>query len=142
LSWAFGLGKNTRFYGPGSIESREMQNSIPGSTLRRQFFEGGCRDFNTGTYRSEDAYFDTIFNPLTLDWSDTAAQVGGFAGASATNNGNGTVTFTVRNDAGAHSFFLHAVPNVPDHVSIPYVGAFTLPFRTIHQTITWTEPIR
>jgi RHS repeat-associated protein len=142
LSWTFGLGKNTRFYGPGSIESREMQNSIPGAILRRQFYEGGCQDFNTGTYLSDDAYFDTIFNPLTRDWSDTSAQVGGFAGASATNNGNGTVTFTVRNDAGAHSFFLHAVPNMPDQVSIPHVGVFTVPFRTIHQTISWTEPIR
>jgi RHS repeat-associated protein len=141
-SWALGLGKNKRSYGPGTIESIEMQNSIPGAMLRRKFYKGGCQDFDTGTYRTDDAYIDTVVNPLTLDWSDTSAQVGGFSGASATNNGDGTVTFTIKNDAGAHSFFLHAVPNVPDRLSIPYIGSFTLPFRTIHQTITWTEQIR
>src|SRR4029077_12682225 len=120
----------------------EMQSSIPGCKLREQFYTGGQQDFANGNYGTVDAYVDTIVNPLTLDWSDTSAQVGGFAGATATNNGDGTVTFTVVNDAGAHSFFLHLVPNMPDQIWIPFVGPVSPPFRTIHQTITWTEPIQ
>jgi hypothetical protein len=38
-------------------------------------------------------------------------QVGGFACESVINNGNGTATFTIPNDAGAYSFFYHLVPN-------------------------------
>ena len=141
-SWVFATGSNARNYPNGSIESNEMQNSIPGWMLRKKFYKGGCQDFATGNYDTDEAYLETIANPLTLDWSDTSAQVGGFAGATATNNGNGTVTFTIVNDAGAHSFFLHGVSNTPDEIWIPFAGRVTPPFRTIHQTISWTEPIR
>jgi RHS repeat-associated protein len=40
-SWVFGTGSNTRYYPNGSTESNEMQNSIPGSMLRKQFYKGG-----------------------------------------------------------------------------------------------------
>ncbi|MCX6834053.1 MAG: hypothetical protein NTW07_02780, partial [candidate division Zixibacteria bacterium] len=48
------------------------------------------------------------------------------------NNGNGTVTFTIPNEAGAQSFFYHLVPNR----TCP-----TGPMRTIKQTFQWTEKI-
>ena len=61
--------------------------------------------------------------------------MGGFARASAINNGNGTVTFTIPNRAGAHSFFYH-LPFVSDN---PFgTGG---PIRNIYQTFQWTEKI-
>jgi len=132
-SWALGTGRTNRSYGPGSVQSNEMRDSIPGAKLREMFYDNECNDFANGNYGTGEAYLDTIVNPMTLDWSDTSTQVGGFSGATATNNGDGTVTFTVKNDAGAHSFFLHAVPNVPDHITltIPRPIAFTVRDRTL-----------
>jgi hypothetical protein len=80
-----------------------------------------------------EAYWDTIVNPFTADGFDTSAQVGGFAGATAVNNGNGTVTFTIQNTAGTHSFFLHRVPNRESP---------TGPMSNIYQEFEWTEPIK
>jgi hypothetical protein len=93
------------------------------------FINNNCNDAKAdfGTFQ---AAVDTILNPL--QWGSTALQVGGFGGATAKNNGNGTVTFTIPNVAGAHSFFYHAVN---DRTSA------TGPFRSIDQTFQWTEPI-
>ena len=68
----------------------------------------------------------------SLDWFGTGAQVGGFAGASATNNGDGTVTFTIPNRAGTKSFYYHIVP---DRTSRSGLG------RSIDQTFEWTDRI-
>jgi len=109
-SWALGRGDNNRYYPPGSTESEEMSNSPPGQRLRDNFYKNGCKGFNgeqLGQYGTVRAYWETILEPGAFGWGSTAAQVGGFAGASATDNGNGTVTFTIPNDAGTHSFFLH-----------------------------------
>jgi hypothetical protein len=131
-NWALGRSSNSRFYSPNTVETQEMQNSIGAQKLRNQFRQGGCKGIGKVNYSTVEAYWDTTVNPLTSDLSSTAAQVGGFAGASIVNNGNGTATYTITNVAGTHSFFLHAVPN--------RTGS-TGPMRSIIQTFQWTEPI-
>ncbi len=129
--WALGQGSNTRTYGPSDIETQEMKDSLGVQKLRDRFKKGGCKSLTNGEYGTYEAYWETTINPLTADWSSTAAQVGGFAGASVTNNGNGTVTFSITNVAGAHSFFLHLVPNRTSSSGR---------MRNITQTFQWTEP--
>jgi len=126
-----GGGATTRQYGPGDIETTEMQQSVAAQKMRDAFVGGGCKGVSGFTYPTGEAYGDTVANPLTADWSSTAAQVGGFAGASVANNGNGTIMITIPNQAGARSFFYHAVPNAP------WTNG---PLRTISQTFQWTEP--
>ncbi len=128
--WTLGQGSNSRFYGPNTVETQEMQNSIGIQNLRNEFRQGGCKSLGKGKYGTVEAYWDTTVNPLTADLSSTAAQVGGFASASVINN-NGTVTFTITNVAGTYSFFLHAVPNRTSN---------TGSMRSITQTFQWTEP--
>jgi hypothetical protein len=133
--WDFltGRGSRNRNYDPCSTESREMQNSPGANALRDAFNEGGGEDVLGFNYGTGQAAWDTLLNPSTADWSSTGAQVGGFGGASAVNNGNGTVTFTIPNQAGTQSFFYHAVSNR---------SGTTGPGRTITQTFQWTEPVR
>lgn len=130
LDWASGGGSNNRFYGPNTVETREMQNSPGANALRNNFNAGGGKNF---AYGSGQAAWDTVVNPATADRSSTAAQVGGFAGASAINNGDGTVTFTILNVAGANSFFYHLVSDR---------SGTTGPMRNINQTFQWTEKTR
>lgn len=130
--WALGTGQRIRNYGPGDVETHEIQNSIGTDLLRQKFYNSGCKNVTNFAYGTFEAYWDTIVNPFTADLSSTATQVGGFAGASAVKNANGTVTYTIPNKAGTHSFFLHAVPDR---------NAPTGPMRTIIQTFQWTEPI-
>jgi RHS repeat-associated protein len=130
--WALGRGSNNRYYGPNDVETQEMMNSQGVQDLRNRFFRGKCKSIRRGAYGTYEAYWDTSVNPFTADWSSTAAQVGGFAGASVIDNGDGTATYTIVNVAGTHSFFLHAVPNR---------SSSTGPMRSIRQTFQWTESI-
>ena len=98
-----GGGATTRQYGPGAIQTTELQQSVAAQKMRDAFVAGGCKGVSGFTYQTGEAYWDTIANPRTADWSSTAAQVGGFAGASVVNSGNGTITITIRNKAGAQS---------------------------------------
>jgi RHS repeat-associated protein len=129
-SWVFGGGQQNRNYGPNSTETQEMENSPGGDKLRDAFYNNGCKNVNNFGYGTVQAAEDTLPHPS--QWSSTALQVGGFGGASAVDNGNGTVTFTIPNVAGTHSFFYHVVP---DRTSP------TGPGRNINQTFQWTEPI-
>ena len=131
--WDFftGGGQTNRSYGPGDIETQEMMNSPAAAAMRSQFQSNGCHNLTGLGYGTFQAAEDTVLNPE--EWSSTALQVGGFAGAKVINNGNGTATFIIPNDAGTHSFFCHLVPNRKGH---------TGPLRTIQQTFRWTEPIR
>jgi uncharacterized protein RhaS with RHS repeats len=95
-----GGGATTRQYGPGDIETSEMQQSVAAQKMRDTFVGGGCKGMSRFAYGTGEAYLDTAANPLTADWSSTAVQVGGFAGASVINNGNG-ITTTIRKQAGA-----------------------------------------
>lgn len=130
--WLTGGGSNRRNYGPSDLETGEMASSPGGTGLRDAFYAGGCKDKRSFSYGTGRAAWDTLLNPYTADWGGTGAQVGGFAGASATNNSNGTVTFTIPNVAGTHSFFYHVVPNRK---------GTTGPMRSINQRFQWTEKI-
>jgi RHS repeat-associated protein len=129
-SWASGSGQQNRNYGPNSTETQEMENSPGGDKLRNAFYNNGCKNVNNFGYGTTEAAKDTLPHPS--QWSSTALQVGGFGGATATDNGNGTVTFTIPNVAGTHSFFYHIVPDR---------SSSTGPGRNVNQTFQWTEPI-
>ena len=130
--FAFGSGDRKRNYGAGDKETAEVANSPGIDSLRRRFEAEGCKTIENGEYGTFEAFWDTVLNPRTNDWSSTATQVGGFARAKVVNNGNGTATFIVRNIAGANSFFYHVLPNRRAEE-----GAFT----NIQQVFTWTEAI-
>jgi RHS repeat-associated protein len=132
-NWALGRGPRTRKYGPNDLETQELMNSRGVNQLRDTFNQDGCKSQRHLSYGTFEAYWDTVANPFTADWSNTAAEVGGFGGASIINNGNGTATFTIPNTSGTNSFFLHAVPNRQSP---------TGPMSNIYQTFQWTEPLQ
>ncbi len=131
FSWLLGLGNNTRNYGPSDIETQEMIDSRGGAALRSEFYKKGCPNDVGFEYSTSQAAWDTLLNRVTRDLSSTALQVGGFD-ATATNNGDGTVTFTISNKTGLKSASYHLLPDSP----------FTRgPLRNINQTFQWTEKI-
>jgi RHS repeat-associated protein len=130
--WSLGAGEANRNYGQGELETREMQASIAAQKMRDAFIQSRCYGVKNFTYGTFEAYWDTTANPLTLDWSSTAFEVGGFAGGSVISNGDGTATFHFRNVSGTHSFWLHLVP---DRTSP------TGSMRNIDQQFTWKENI-
>jgi RHS repeat-associated protein len=131
--WALGLGQTNRSYGPNDTETQELQNSPGVEQMRQQFEQNGEQTTTNMSYGTFQAYWDTTVNPFTADWSNTAAEVGGWGGASVTNNGDGTATYYIPNTSGTHSFFLHLVPDRQSP---------TGPMRNIYQKFQWTEPIR
>jgi hypothetical protein len=121
-----GQGETNRFYGPDTRQTKEMRESPGGAKLREAFYKNGCQDVRDFEYETGEAARESP------PWaSTTPGQVGGFMG-TAHNNGDGTVTFTIYNDAGLHSFAYHVLPDRPGK---------TGPMRTIHQTFQWTEKI-
>jgi len=132
VDWLTGGGNSNRTYDPKSVESREMQKSPGANALREAFYSEGGKDIKSFAYGTLQAAKDTVLNPKSADWSDTSAQVGGFGGAQAKNNGDGTVTFTVKNVAGAKSFFYHMLPDRKGTE-----GSMS----NIKQTFQWTEKI-
>lgn len=121
-----GTGATNRNYGQNAPETNDIRDSKGAQAVRDAYIANGCRDKEGIAYGTEQAFLDTYRDPLS-----TAFQVGGFAGASASDVGNGMIEITIPNEAGANSFFYHLVPNT--HWSHG-------PFRTIHQTFQWTEP--
>ena len=105
-----------------------MMNSKGAEKIRDRFYKNGCKSFTNGSYGTWQAFKDTI-----SDTDDTAFEVGGFGGATVTNNGNGTATFNIPNTSGAHSFFYHIVPNRKSK---------TGPMSNIKQNFIWTEDIQ
>ena len=131
--WDFltGGGDDVRCYCNGEVPLEEMKRSPGAEKLRRAFYRNCGRDtWNVG-YGTGEAFVGTIVGGTFF--LDTGDQVGGFGGASATVNPDGTVTFTIPNTAGTHSFFYHICPDRP-------LGS-TGPGRTIQQTFQWTEKI-
>ena len=108
-----------------------MSESLGADKLRQAFKNNGCKNKTGVAYGTFEAAWDTLLNPFTADLSSTAFQVGGFAGASAEKNENGTVTFRIRNMAGTHSFFYHLVPDRKGKIG---------PMRNIEQNFASTEP--
>ena len=141
--WLTGTGKANPTYSDGSIEAEEMKNSPGGKMMLAKFYKNGCKSFiDDDGYGTYEALWGTVLKPSTAKWGSTAFQVGGFLGASATANGNGTVTFSIPNHAGLHSAsWFHVLPNMPDQIKLPFVGPVTSPMKTIKQTFTWTLTI-
>jgi len=130
--WVLGRENRNRSYGPDDIETQEMMRSVAAQKMREEFKTSGKSSI-TFTYKTAEAALDTLLNPFTADWSSTSAQVGGFGDATIVDNGDGTVTVTIKNVAGTHSFFYHVVQNVPWGKG---------PLSNITQTFQWTESIR
>jgi hypothetical protein len=127
--WLTGGGGTTPFYDSSSPQTQELQNSIGAQKLKRKFIDNKCKPV-TFEYGSGEAWWDTLANPFTANVFDTAAQVGGFANATAVGSGD-TVTYTIPNVAGTHSLLYHAVPDRKGR---------TGPMRNVMQTFQWTEP--
>mgnify|MGYP000901819537 CR=1 FL=1 len=129
-----GTGPTNRFYGPDSLQTFQMRQSPGAAKLRDAFYASGCKGVKPGdpgsSYGTGEAAGGT-----TGDLSNTAFQVGGFGGATAVDNGNGTVTFTIYNDASRESFLYHGF------YIFPVQNYQTGPMRTIRQTFQWTENI-
>ncbi len=138
-SWAFGGGQQNRNYYPNAVENQEMQNSPGGNKLRDAFYNNGCKNVNNFGYGTMEAAKDTALHPS--QWSSTAFQVGGFGGASAVDNGDGTATFTIQNKAGTESFFGHYLQFFDKSINVPDRSSNTGPMRNIYQNFQWTEPI-
>lgn len=132
--WDFltGGGEDVRCYRDDDVELEEMKKSPGAERVRKEFYRNCGRDTRNIRYGTAEAFINTAVVDGTW-FTKTGDQVGGFAGASATVNPDGTVTFTIPNTAGLHSFAYHALPDTP-------VG-WTGPGRTIQQTFQWTEPI-
>lgn len=126
-SWFKGDGASARSYEDKDIETKELAKAPQGQHLKEAFEKNGNKDVSNVEYGTIRAYLETAWRV-----NSTGAQVGGYGGASAKNNGDGTVTYTIPNDAGTHSFWLHAVPNRE---------CTNCSMRTIQQTFKWTEVI-
>jgi hypothetical protein len=118
-------------YAPNSPETQDMRQSPAAAVMRKQFTAAGEQNVRVD-YATGRAFVDTIANPNTANWSSTAMQVGGFAGATVRNNGDGTASFSIINVAGANSFFYHVAPNNTNSSG---------PMHNVTQTFTWTESI-
>jgi len=126
-NWISGSLPSQFNYAENSLQVQDMMASANAAVMRDQFYANNFQSqFNVG-YDSDDAFFDTITNPYS-----TAFQVGGTAGSSVVNNGNGTATFTINNVAGTKSFFYHIVPNLTSTSGM---------MHSVTQTFQWTELI-
>ena len=124
-----GSGETNRSYDDNHPLTQEFINSPAGRNIVNQFY---ANDAQTRT----DIRYGTFTAAINTLWrvNNVSMQIGGYGGASALNNGNGTVTYTVNNVAGAKSFFYHA----------PFVSnkqGDTGMFRSINQTFKWTTNI-
>lgn len=130
IGWAVGSAPRNITYRSGSVQVREMRNSVSVRRARKRYQQLGYPSSMPFRYNSYLAYFETAMRPW--EWGNTATQVGGYDAATITNNHNGTCTYLIRNDAGTHSFFLHQVRDRQSSSG---------PMRTVHQTFCWNERI-
>ena len=104
--------------------------------MREEFYAHNCTTRGFG-YATKEAASDTLPHPS--QWSSTGLQVAGFNGDSR-NNGDGTVTFTIQNTAGTHSFFYHIMPDLDLTIGLGRNNG-PLHMKSVHQEFRWTEPI-
>ncbi len=120
-------------YAPDSIQVRDMAESPNVKKEIDKFYaKGAPLEGHKFGHDTIDAYWETIANPFISNWKSTAMQVGGYGGATITNNGDGTMTIRITNVAGAKSFFYHLLPNLPGK---------TGPMHNVEQVFEWTVPI-
>jgi|GEM_PF-5055284 len=115
-----------RVYTEGKLLN-EFVNSPAGLHLKNEFYKNGMQTTNKVSYGTGLAAFETLWRVNNI-----SMQVGGYGGATAVNNGNGTVTYTVENTAGLKSFAYHMCKDRESKT-----GSFT----NIKQTFIWTEDI-
>jgi hypothetical protein len=130
--WVFEDGLQERWYGEGTVELAEFKTSPGAVKMRREYKAAACPQQGKGYFGKLEAYFKTASMPHT-----TGFQVGGFV-YTAINNNNGTVTYHLKNVAGAYSFFLH-FPLIPKRQARE-TGRVHL-FGDITQVFQWIEPI-
>lgn len=127
-----GQGERFRFYPANTPETQDMRNSPGATKLRNEFYANGRKDLKAGSYGTFRAAWET--GPCApTHWDKAEAQVGGFGGATVKNNGDGTATFTIINEAGLRSFSYHRLENRESD---------TGKMRTIYQIFQWTEKIK
>lgn len=132
LNWGIGTLPARIVYAPDSIQVQDMMKSLNVERARNKFYAAGAPPTREFSHDTLDAFLETIVNPLTADWKSTVMQVGGYAGATIKNNDDGTMTFRIRNVAGANSFFYHLVPNFPNETGL---------MHNVEQIFEWTERI-
>jgi RHS repeat-associated protein len=136
LDFVRGGGRRDRDYYRNDPQAREMINSPGSLRMQEDFLMNGCQTMTSG-YGTPTAFVDTALNPFTADWFGTPFQVGGF-NWTATNNGDGTATFTLENPAGTSSFTAYLAGGY--HWASDRRGS-SGPFRTINQTFQWTASL-
>jgi len=144
--YEFIVGKEPRqrIYTGTDFRTQELARSTAGENLRNAFYSSSGHPSGV-SYGTGAAFFDTFvlaslnsvpivnyFVPNNNTLGNTALQVGGYGGAYADNNYNGTVTYTIPNTAGRYSFLYHGASNV---------SSKTGPMSNINQSFTWTEQI-
>jgi RHS repeat-associated protein len=129
-----GTGSADRYYDSDTIQTFQMRQSPGAKKLREAFYNSGCKGVSTFEYTTKEAALETAFGPKA-DWSNTAFQVGGFDKAMAINNGNGTATFIIYNEASRSSFLYHGL------YLFTVQNRIGGPLRTIRQTFVWSENI-
>jgi hypothetical protein len=131
--WITGNHSARIVYTPDSIQVRDMAASPNVQRAISEFYAKGApkegTKFNYGTFQ---AFWETIVDPRTANWKSTAMQVGGYDGATVTNNGDATMTIRIKNTAGANSFFYHLLPNQTREIG---------PMHSVKQIFEWTIPI-
>jgi RHS repeat-associated protein len=129
-----GAGPRERYYGASNQQAQEMMGTTSMRSVWRRFQLEGAVD-EKFAYDTYVAWGETVLgrkDTPSFPYTTAPAQVGGYAGATIDNNGDGTATVTIKNDAGLHSFTNGVLWNWPKE---------TGPYSTIHQTFQWTWPI-
>jgi RHS repeat-associated protein len=132
--WVFERGPAQRYYGPNTTETQEMMRSPGATNMRNTFKKGRCKNIRIEAYGKDyfgiESYIENLADP-----GSTGFQVGGFI-YSATNNGNGTVTYRIYNQASIFSFFLHipGLPHKPRGGSLPFMGNINQKFERSEAT--------
>ena len=131
-NWMAGTLPSTIVYDQNSPETMDMRSSPGAAQIRNDFIKTGEVTRPKLGYGTFQAAKETLPNPS--QWAGTALEVGGFDGASITNNGDATATFIVKNRAGAKSFLYHLLPDMPTSWG-------NVPMHNVEQKFIWTEPI-
>jgi RHS repeat-associated protein len=129
-----GAGPRERYFGASNQQAQEMMGTTSMRSVWRRFQLEGAVD-EKFAYDTYVAWGETVLgrkDTPSFPYTTAPAQVGGYAGATIDNNGDGTATVTIKNDAGLHSFTNGVLWNWPKE---------TGPYSTIHQTFQWTWPI-
>ncbi len=141
-----GRGGKTVKYAADSLELRSFRDSPPADRLREAFRANGYQTTTGISFGTSESAMTTAAprflqglalgggNPglaLTYAFSDTPAQVGGYAGGEASNLGDGRVEYNVRNTMGVWSLSYHLLSDR---------RATSGMFTNVVQDFTWVEP--